>query len=71
MNVRLAAQTLTATTASVSRTYYGDDNSGTALFCENVDNLFDALNERNTSEGDQKRKNFLKPYRNNDDPRFD
>ena len=71
MNVRLAAQTLSATTASVLRTYYGEYTYETALFCENVDNFFDALNLRNTSEGDQKRKNFLKPYRNIDDPRFD
>ena len=71
MNVRLAAQTLSATTASVLRTYYGDDTSETALFCENMDNFFDPLNVRNTSEGDRKHKNFLKPYRNIDDPRFD
>ena len=71
MNVRLAAQTLSATTASVLKTYYGEDTSETALFCENMDNFFDALNMRNTSEGDRKRKNFLKPYRNIDDPRFD
>ena len=44
MNVRLAAQTLSATTASVLKTYYGEDTSETALFCENVDNFFDALN---------------------------
>ena len=71
MNVRLAAQTLSATTASVLRTYYGEYTYETALFCENMDNFFDALNVRNTSEGDRKLKNFLKPYRNNDDPRFD
>ena len=70
MDVRLTAQTLSATTASVLRTYYGDDTSETALFCENMDNFFDALNMRNTSEGDRKRKNFLKPYQNIDDPRF-
>ena len=52
------------------KTYYGEDTSETALFFENMDNFFDALNMRNTSEGDRKRKNFLKPYRNIDDPRF-
>ena len=31
----------------------------------------DALNVRNKSEGDRKHKNFLKPYRNIDDPGFD
>ena len=71
MNVRLTAQTLSATTASVLRTYYGEYTYETALFCENMDNFFDALNVRNTSEGHRKRKNFLKPYRNIDDPRFD
>ena len=58
-------------TASVLRTYFGDDTSKTSLFCENIDNFFDALNVRNTSEGDKNRKKFLKPYRNTDDPRFD
>ena len=53
------------------RKYYVDGTSETALFCEDVDNFFDPLNVTNTSEGDQKRKNFLKPYRNIDHPRFD
>ena len=44
MNVRLAAQILSATTASVLKTYHGEDTSETALFCENMDNFFDALN---------------------------
>ena len=70
MNARLVAQTFSATTASVSRTHYGDDASKTALCCENIDNFFDALNVKDTSSGDQKRKNSLKPYRNIDDPRF-
>ena len=71
MNVRLAAQTLSATTTSVLRTYYRDNTSETALICENMDNFFDELNVRNTSEGDRKRKNVLNPYQNIDDPRFD
>ena len=50
---------------------YGDDTSETALFCQNPDNFFDALNVRNTSKGDKNKKKFLKPYRNIDDPRFD
>ena len=70
MNVRLAAKTRSATTASVLRTYYRDDTFETAL-CENTEKIFESLNVRNTSEGDQKRKNFRKPYRNIDDPRFD
>ena len=71
MNVRLAAQTRSATIASVLRVYYGEDTSETTLFCENMDNFYDALNVRNTSKGDRKCKSFLKPYRNIDDPRFD
>ena len=71
MNVRLAAQTSSATIASVLRAYYGEDTSETILFCENMDNFYDALNVRNTSKGDRKCKSFLKPYRNIDDPRFD
>ena len=71
MNVRLAAQIFSATTASVLRTYFVDDTFETELFCENMDNFFDALSVRNTSEGDRKRKDFIKLYRNIDDPRFD
>ena len=36
-----------------------------------MNNFSDALNVRNTPEGNRKRKNFLKPYQNIDDPRFD
>ena len=50
MNVRLAAQTLRATTVSVLRTYYGDDTSEAALFCKNMNNFSNALNVRNTPE---------------------
>ena len=71
MNVRLALQTLNGTEASALRRYYGHDTSETALFYENMDNFFDALNVRNKSEGDRKRKKFLKPYWNIDDPRLD
>ena len=63
----LAAQTLSAATASLLRTYNGDNTSKTALCCKNIYNFFDALNVRNTSEGDPKRKNFLKPYWDIDD----
>ena len=52
MNVRLAAQIFSATTASVLRTYFVDDTFETELFCENMDNFLDALSVRNTSEGD-------------------
>ena len=55
----------------VSKNGYYGDMSETALFCENMDNFFDALNVRSTSEGDQKHKNIPMPYRNIDDPRFD
>ena len=58
-------------TANVLRTYYGDDTSETALFCENMDHFIDALNVRNTSEVERKHEIFLKPYQNIDDPRFD
>ena len=47
MYIRLTARTLSATTASVLRTFR-DDTSETALFCKNMDNFFDALNVRNT-----------------------
>ena len=53
------------------KTYSGEDTSDTALFCGNMDNFFDALNVRNTSEGDRKRKQSFKPYRNIDDSRSD
>ena len=52
-------------------TYYGDDTSVTALFCEIKDNFFDVLNLRNTSESNRNGKSFLKPYQNIDHPKFD
>ena len=36
-----------------------------------MDNFSNALNVRNTSEGDPKQKNFLKPYWDIDDSKFD
>ena len=53
------------------KTYYGDDTSQTALFCEIMDIFFGELSVKNKSKDDQKRKNVLKPYRNIDGPRLD
>ena len=71
MSVSKAAQVLSYTVARVLREYYGPNTEGTAELCQYMDNFFDCLNARNQSEGDRKRKEFLAPYRDVNDHRFD
>eukprot|EP00794_Sanderia_malayensis_P001918 gene1918-2175_t len=70
MNVRLAAQALSGTTAIILKEYYGDDTSGTAEFCHRMDRFFDMLNIRSTKEHLLKRKESMKPFVSCDDERF-
>ena len=44
--------------------------SATAKFCSMMDKFFDFLNVRNTTEHVLKRKPFLQPYSDVEDPRF-
>ena len=56
MNVFLAAQVLSATTANILEEYHDTDSHGTAEFCRQMDMFFDALNVRSTKEADFKAK---------------
>ncbi len=71
MNVRLATEALSETTANVLSEYYGDAVESTALFCRNMDSFFDILNVRSQREGAIKRKESLKPFVSCTDARFD
>eukprot|EP00794_Sanderia_malayensis_P014619 gene14619-16134_t len=71
MNVRLAAQALSETSANVLSEYYGNAVESTALFCRNMDSFFDIFNVRSPREGAIKRKESLKPFVSCTDARFD
>ena len=71
MNVKLATQILSESVSKLLQEYYPADTHGTADLCLFMDRFFDCLNVRNQSEGLKKRKPFLQPYTNVDDPRFD
>ena len=62
MNVKLAAQVLSATTSTLLNTYYGQETTGTANFCEYMNNFFDCINVRSLKEGN--------PYGDVNDFRF-
>ena len=68
MNVRLAAQTLSASTAVVLR--YNKDASATAEFCEMANKFFDILNVRSQQEGTFQRNDDMKPFISKDDERL-
>ena len=70
MKVYLAAQVLSSTVAKVIHRYYPSDYHATAEFCEMLDLFFDCCNVRNQVEHSRKRKEFLKPYRLQNDERF-
>ena len=62
MRVNLAAQVLSASVASVLKTFGPPEASATAKLCEMVDGSFDCLNVRSRTEHIRKRKPFLAPY---------
>ena len=70
MNVRLATQILSKSVANVLYEYYPQEMHATAELCDFMDAFFDCLNVRNQVEGTKTRKEFLRPYRDIDDPRF-
>ncbi|XP_047124807.1 uncharacterized protein LOC124807192 isoform X3 [Hydra vulgaris] len=71
MNVRLAAQILSKSVSNVLRLKYPTETHVTAQICELMDKFFDCTITRNQKEGIMKRKEFLLPYRNVNDARFD
>ena len=71
MNVKLAAQTLSAINADISNNYYGPETIHTALYCKHMNTFFNCLNVKSTKEGDYNRNEFLKPYMTENDFQFD
>ena len=70
MRVNLAAQVLSASVASVLKSFGPLEAAGTAKLCKMVDNFFDCLNVRNRLEHERKRKPFLAPYTLMHDERY-
>ena len=70
MRVNLAAQVLSASVASVLKTFGPPEASATAKLCEMVDGSFDCLNVRSRTEHIRKRKPFLAPYTSPGDRRY-
>ena len=58
MNVKLAAQVLSATTSTLLNTYYGQETTRTANFCEYMNNFFDCSSVCTLKEGKFQRNNF-------------
>ena len=71
MKLSLAAQVLSTTVANALEMVYGDRTSATTEFIRHMDKFFDCLNVRNLNEGQQKRKDNLKPFTDPNDPRLD
>ena len=71
MNVKLAAQTLSATNANILNNYYGPETIQTALYCKHMNNFFRLFECKSTKQGNYSRNEFLKPYTIENDFRFD
>ena len=70
MRVSLAAQVLSATVATVLRSFGPPDTEATSKLCMMMDSYFDCLNVRSTTEHIRKKKPFLAPYMSQNDGRF-
>ena len=71
MNVRLAVQTLSSTTAIALRNYYDTETHRTAELCDTMNRFFDMLNIRNNKENITKLNSNLKPFTLTDDERLE
>jgi len=70
MNVRYAAQILSASVATALSEFGPPEAKGTAEYCLMFDKFFDCMNVRNSVEVISKKKPFLAPYTSVDDERF-
>ena len=70
MTVKYAVQVLSKTMLIAVSQYGSPDTSETARFYYMINNFFDFLNVRSTTEAVKKRNNFLQPYSNVDDQRL-
>ena len=71
MRVNLAAQVMSETLGKVMLTYGPAKGKETAKLILMIDKFFDCCNTRSLTEGERKRKPFLKPYTSIDDERFE
>lgn len=71
MRVRLAAQVLSQSVSKVLKQYYPAGTKGTSDLCQFINHFFDCLNVRNELECVKDRNEFIGPYRDVNDPRFD
>ena len=59
MNVKLVAQVLSATTSALLNTYYGQETTRTANFCEYMSNVFYLYQCTQVQGGEISRKHIL------------
>ena len=71
MRADLAAQVLSSTVANVLNLYGGPECFATAKFCKMMNDFFDCLNIRSSTEYVHDRNNMLQPYYTEEDDRFD
>ena len=55
INIKLAAETLSATNANIFNNYYGPETTQTTLYCKNMNNFFLFLNVKSTKEDEYSR----------------
>ena len=70
IKVNLAAQVLSSTVALALERTENEDLAETAKFCQMINNFFDCMNVRSTTEYKRKRNDMLAPYTKVDDGRF-
>ena len=68
MNAGLATQVLSETVGKVIEHFGPPEASETSNFCVMIHKFFDCLNVSNTHEYKTKKKGFLKPYEDLNDP---
>ena len=71
MNVKLATQVLSQTTANILFNYYPVETHGSAEFCQQMNKFFDCLNVRNQTEFVKQRNENVAPYKDKDDDRLE
>ena len=70
MNVKLAVQILSAATATLLSTYYGQETTGIANLCEYMNNFFNCINVSSLKEGKLQRNIFYNRYEDVSNFRF-
>lgn len=70
MTVKYAVQVFSKSMSIALSEFGPKQATETAIYCKMWDSFFDCLNVRNLEEHSRKRKPFLKPYKDQDDERF-